>query len=82
MTDVTWYWEYAVKIWNQADSQEEILSGIVAADSFTDATFELEEYYGDDLMEIQMLKAIMDGVFEFQMASEDKEFNYTINRKL
>jgi len=82
MTNETWYWEYQIKTWNSADSQEEILSGIVAADTFTNATSELEEYYGEDLMEIQMLKAIMDGVFEFQLASEDKDFNYTINRKL
>ena len=78
MGNTVWYWEYQIKAWNSADSQEEILSGIIAAETFTDATFELEEYYGDDIIEIQMLKAIMDGVFEFQLASEDADFNYTI----
>jgi len=27
---------------------------------------EIEDYYGDEILEVQMLKAITDGVFEFQ----------------
>jgi len=66
MANVVWYWEYQLKIWDEIDSKEEIRSGVVAADTITEAMKEIEDYYGDEILEVQMLKAITDGVFEFQ----------------
>ena len=77
-----WYWEYQIKIWNEADSQEEIRSGVVAANTFTEAMSEIENYYGDEIAEIQMLKAIIDGVFEFQSVMEDTDFDFTIDKRM
>ncbi len=82
MVNTTWYWEYQLKIWNDIDEEFEIRSGVVAADSITKAMEEIEDYYGDEIDEVQMLKAITDGVFEFQYVMEDTDFNYVVNKKL
>lgn len=80
--DTLWYYEYIIKIWNNCDSREEIRSGILCADSLTEAAKELEDYYSDEIMEVQMLKAITDGVFEFQYVMEDTDFDFVISRKV
>lgn len=82
MSKTTWYWEYQLKIWDEIDDKEETRSGVVAADTITEAMKEIEDYYGDEIMEVQMLKAITDGVFDFQYAMEDTGFDYVINRKM
>ena len=82
MAKVVWYWEYQLKIWDEIDSKEEIRSGVVAADTMTEAMKRIEEYYGDEIMEVQMLKAITDGVFEFQCVMEDTDFDFVISKKV
>lgn len=82
MTNEVWYWEYQLKIWNETDDKEEIRSGVVAADTITEAMKEIEDYYGDEIMEVQMLKAITDGVFEFQDVMEDTDFDFVISKKV
>lgn len=82
MTNEVWYWEYQLKIWDDIDEKEEIRSGVVAADTFTEAMKEIEDYYGNEIMEVQMLKAITDGVFEFQDVMEDTDFDFVISKKV
>lgn len=82
MTNEVWYWEYQLKIWDEIDEKEEIRSGVVAADTITEAMKEIEDYYGDEIMEVQMLKAITDGVFEFQYVMEDPNFDFVISKKV
>lgn len=82
MANAVWYWEYQLKIWDEIDSKEEIRSGVVAADTITEAMKEIEDYYGDEIMEVQMLKAITDGVFEFQYVMEDPDFDFVISKKV
>ena len=82
MTSEVWYWEYQLKIWNEIDEKEEMRSGIVAADTITEAMKEIEDYYGNEIMEVQMLKAITDGVFEFQYVMEDPDFDFVISKKV
>ena len=82
MTNEVWYWEYQLKIWDDVDDKEEIRSGVVAADIITEAMKEIEDYYGDEIMEVQMLKAITDGVFEFQYVMEDPDFDFVISKKV
>lgn len=82
MANAVWYWEYQLKIWNEIDSKEEIRSGVVVADTITEAMEEIEDYYGDEIMEVQMLKAITDGVFEFQYVMEDTDFDFVISKKV
>ena len=82
MTNEVWYWEYQLKIWDDVDDKEEIRSGVVAADTITEAMKEIEDYYGDEIMEVQMLKAITDGVFEFQYVMEDTDFDFVISKKV
>ena len=82
MTNEVWYWEYQLKIWDDVDDKEEIRSGVVAADTITEAMKEIEDYYGDEIMEVQMLKAITDGVFEFQLVMEDTDFDFVISKKV
>ena len=82
MANAVWYWEYQLKIWDEIDSKEEIRSGVVAADTITEAMKGIEDYYGDEIMEVQMLKAITDGVFEFQYVMEDTDFDFVISKKV
>jgi len=82
MTNEVWYWEYQLKIWDDVDDKEEIRSGVVAADTITEAMKEIEDYYGDEIMEVQMLKAITDGVFEFQYVMEEPDFDFVISKKV
>lgn len=82
MANAVWYWEYQLKIWDEIDSKEEIRSGVVVADTITEAMEEIEDYYGDEIMEVQMLKAITDGVFEFQYVMEDTDFDFVISKKV
>ena len=82
MTNEVWYWEYQLKIWNEIDEKEEMRSGVVAANTITEAMKEIEDYYGDEIMEVQMLKAITDGVFEFQCVMEDTDFDFVISKKV
>ena len=82
MTNEVWYWEYQLKIWDDVDDKEEIRSGVVAADTITEAMKEIEDYYCDEIMEVQMLKAITDGVFEFQYVMEDPDFDFVISKKV
>ena len=82
MANVVWYWEYRLKIWDEIDSKEEIRSGVVAAGTITEAMKEIEDYYGDEIMEVQMLKAITDGVFEFQCVMEYTDFDFVISKKV
>ena len=82
MTSEVWYWEYQLKIWNEIDEKEEMRSGVVAANTITEAMKEIEDYYGDEIMEVQMLKAITDGVFEFQYVMEDPDFDFVISKKV
>lgn len=82
MMNEVWYWEYQLKIWDETDDKEEIRSGVVAADTITEAMKEIGDYYGDEIMEVQMLKAITDGVFEFQDVMEDTDFDFVISKKV
>ena len=75
-----WYWEYQVKIWT--GDKEEIRSGLVTGRTFSKAMKKIENYYTNELMEIQMLKAIVDGLFEFQRVMKDNDFDYVIHRKM
>ena len=82
MANAVWYWEYQLKIWDEIDSKEKIRSGVVAANTITEAMKGIEDYYGDEIMEVQMLKAITDGVFEFQYVMEDTDFDFVISKKV
>ena len=82
MTNEVWYWEYQLKIWDETDDKEEIRSGVVAADTITEAMKEIEDYYGDEIMEVQKLKAITDCAFEFQNVMENTDFDFVISKKV
>ena len=82
MANALWYWEYQLKIWDEIDDKEEIRSGVVAANTITEAMEEIEDYYGDEIEEVQMLKAITDNIFEFQHVMEDTDFDFVISKKV
>jgi len=78
-----WYWEYILKIWNDIDGQEEYRSGVVAATSFSEAADLIEQYYGDEIMDVESLQPIVDTVFDFDevMEDENSKFDFQISRK-
>ena len=74
-----WYWEYKIK--TLCEDGEKTFAGIVTGSTFTEAMQQIEDYY-DEIIEIQMLKAIIDGVFDFKEVMDDDEFDYVISEKL
>ena len=82
MTNKIRYYEYQLKAWNDIDEKEEMCAGIVSAATITEAMKEIEDYYGDDIEEVQMLKAITDGVFDFESVREDTYFDFVVSKKI
>ena len=76
-----WYWEYILKIWNDIDSQEELRSGVVAAATFSEAAGLIEDYYGNEIINVETLKPISDIVFDFDSVKEDTDFDFHISKK-
>ena len=86
MVNGIWYWEYQLKIWdeyNYEEGEEVIHCGVVAADSMTEAMKQIENYYGDDIIELQMLKPIVEGmVFDFEEVTKEIDLDFEINKKI
>jgi hypothetical protein len=53
------YYEYTIILWNDIDENEEKRSGVISAISMSDAIEELKNNYGNNLIEIQMIKSII-----------------------
>lgn len=68
MQDV-WYWEYTIVYYNINDGQYDTRSGVVTAENITEAIETLNDFYGSDIVNIKTLRAVTDGVLEF-----DQEF--------
>jgi hypothetical protein len=47
----------------------------------TEAMKSIEDYYGDEILAVVMLKAITDVVLDFDLVNCDSDFDFTINRK-
>lgn len=81
--DEVWYYEYTVEVFDEINRKEERRSGVVPAKSMSDAVAQLEKYYGCELMSLEMLKPITEGIlFDFQEANNDSDFDYVISRKI
>lgn len=79
--ETIWYWEYILKVSDEDEEKEAFRSGIVAATSFTEAMSRIEEFYGEDIIEVGSLKAITDIVFDFDLANSDSSFDFAITEK-
>lgn len=82
MSDV-WYYQYEVVLWDSDKCEEETVTGIVPGTSFSDVMQKLEDFYGNEILNITTLKAVFEGeVFEFEYANEDAtDFDYVITEK-
>lgn len=78
-----WYYQYEVVLWDSGKFKEEIVTGIVPGTSFSDVMRKLENFYGNDILNITTLKAVFEGeVFEFEYANESaSDFDYVITEK-
>lgn len=82
MTNEIWYYQYTILFYDCVDMKEEVRSGVLPAASWKEAAEILEEFYKDELMEIHMLKPIIDGkVFDFTEAENSGDFDFTIEEK-
>lgn len=81
----SWYWEYAIEIWDCIDSKKDVRSGIVFAETMNEALQNIIEYYGeDDILNIMTFKPIIDGaVFDFNYVTKDEytDFDFAIEKK-
>ena len=68
MNDV-WYWEYTIVYYNMQDGQYDTRAGVVIAENMTEAIETLNDFYGDNIVDVKTLRAVTDGVLEF-----DQEF--------
>lgn len=72
MTNSVWYYEYSIKLWNEVDTKFELCSGVVPAESLIEVVTLLEDYYGKNIEEIQLIRPIFEGpVLDF------KEYGFT-----
>ena len=78
-----WYYQYKVVLWDSVKCKEEIVTCIVPGTSFSDVVRKLENFYGNDILNITTLKAVFEGeVFEFECINESvTEFDYEITKK-
>ena len=65
-----WYWEYWITYWTEVDMKQEDRSGVVSASTMAEAVEILNEFYGDDIMNIKALRALADTVLEFNRTYE------------
>lgn len=75
-----WYWQYKLITWDEFANDEVVRTGLVVGDKITDAMKALYKYYGEDIIDVQTLKAITDGVFEFEDTEYD-DFDYVVTPK-
>lgn len=73
-----YYWEYIVQIWDEDDQKFKSCSGFVVGEEFSEVMGYLEDYYGDELCEVHMLKPISDSgeVFDFESNSTECDFSF------
>lgn len=79
MTDIKWYYEFEVKWF--IDEKEQYSRGILYADTFVEAAEELEKAFGDELIEINYLKPIVEGPVFMVGANASDEDNLTVYPK-
>ena len=72
-----WFWQYKIKVIDVDNSAPTIIAGLVVADDMVGAVKELDDYYGNDIIDILGLKAITENIFEFT-AVRDEGFDYDI----
>ena len=85
MASTIWYWEYQLKVWdeyNYEEGEEVVHCGVVAADSMTEAMQQIENYYGNDIIELQMLRPIVEGIFDFEEVTKETDFDFEINKRI
>jgi len=63
--------EYEAHVWNEIFKKEEIVHGITFGEDFADAMYNIEHYYGDDIISIKlyMLEETNFPVYEFEINS-------------
>ena len=63
---MNWFYEYRAKVWNDIDKEEEICHGIVYAENFTEVGKKIDEYYGEELIEISISPTAENQCYEFE----------------
>ena len=81
MDKIITYWEYALKIYNQAEGIEETRCGVLSADNVKEAMDTIYSYYGDEIFEIESLKEIGDTLLDFKDIEEDEGYDFRFVRK-
>lgn len=81
MEDI-WYWKYKIVIFDDAENCEHTTGGITVGHTMADAVATIEKYYGDVLVRLEYLEAIVDDILDFDIAGDygwkvtaEKEFN-------
>ena len=73
-----WFWQYRVEILSFGkDGGESIVAGLVTGETIVDAVKALDEYYGEELIDILGCKVITENVFEFKEARAEG-FDYEV----
>ena len=76
-----WYWKYKVTIFNDVENCEKTTSGITIGHTMADAVATIEKHYGNDLVRLEYLEAIVDGILDFETAA-DYNWDITANKGL
>ena len=81
MEETLWYWEFTITVWDEDCGEEDFRSGIVAAYSMSEAMESIEDYYGDEIMEVKKLKVISDYLLDFDLINCDASVDFDICKK-
>lgn len=76
--------EYIVMVWSYDAESELKYHGIVVADSYGDAMNKLEQYYGEDLVDVHIgaAAAAENDVYEFEDNDGGMFFNIDIKERV
>lgn len=76
-----WYWRYKVVIFDEIENCEKTIGGITVGYTMADAVTTIEKNYGENLVRLEYLEAIVDGILDFETAA-DHNWDITADKGL
>lgn len=66
--------EYIVTIWDDLTNKEEVVKGITFAKNYTEAMSKIEDYYGNEIIDIKMFMLEEGSVYELEYIKDSPIF--------
>ena len=63
--------EYEVTVWYSGDRKAEKRQGVTFADSYSEAVENVEDFYGEDMIDVKLFALEENKVYEFNSTTEE-----------